>query len=140
MRFGPAIDQALLLLRLSQERWQHRGDPWGLLLGEDEPLAYDNVPNEFRAFLTWGVDGVHEGLWIDDIGQAHPPCVVMASPMDFDDPIRLESKNVEQWLALVERHQSGLDTDWPDWEEAARRAVEDRQSLGLSPIPTGMDA
>jgi hypothetical protein len=58
--------------RLSQDRWQYRGDPWGLLLGVDEPLGYDNVPNEFRAFLTWGVDGLHEGLWIDDIDQAHP--------------------------------------------------------------------
>jgi hypothetical protein len=92
------------------------------------------LPNEFRAFLTWDVDGVHEGLWIDDIDQAHPPYVVMASPMDFDDPIRLEAKNVQEWLALVERGGTGLETDWSDWEDAARRAAEDRSAMGLPPI------
>jgi hypothetical protein len=37
---------------------------------------------------------VHEGLWIDDARQAHPPYVVMASPMDFSAPIQIEAPNV----------------------------------------------
>lgn len=131
---GPSSGSSASQLRLSQDRWQHRGDPWGLPLGVDEPLGYDNVPNEYRAFLAWGVDGVHAGLWIDDIDQAHPPYVVMASPMDFDDPIRLEAKSVEACLALVERGDTGLETAWSDCEDAAPRAAEDRSAMGLPPI------
>lgn len=94
MRFGAAIDQALQQLRLSADRFRNRGSLCGLLLGEDEALPYDNIPDQFRPFLRWGVDGVHEGLWIDDARQAHPPYVVMASPMDFSAPIQIEAPNV----------------------------------------------
>jgi hypothetical protein len=86
------------------------------------------------------VDGVHEGLWIDDVNQDHPPCVVMASPMDLDGPIRLEAADVEEWLVLVERDRAGIQPTGPDWEEAARNAAEKRASLGLAPIPTGEGA
>jgi hypothetical protein len=101
MRFGPAIEEALRSLQASRDLWDgRRGDACGLLLGNDEPVGYLGVPDEFRAFLSWGVDGVHEGLWIDALDQAHSPHVVMVSPMDTD-AIHVEARDVETWHGLL---------------------------------------
>jgi hypothetical protein len=130
MRFGAAIDQALLQLQLSRDQLLDRGDPCGLLLGVDEAIGYVGIPDEFRPFLSWGVDGVHDGLWIDDANQAHSPFVVMASPMDFSEPIRVEATDVKAWLSLVDIG----DLRAPEWRAAARRAAEERNAIGLPPI------
>ncbi len=132
MRYGAAIDQALQQLRLNADRFQDRGASCGLLLGEDEALAYENIPDQFRPFLRWGVDGVHEGLWIDDPRRAHPPYVVMASPMDFSEPIQIEATNVDEWLTLIEID----DHEAAEWVAAERSAVDDRRLLGLPRIPS----
>jgi hypothetical protein len=78
------------------------------------------------------VDGVHDGLWIDDPQQAHPPYVVIASPTDFDAPVQIEATDVDEWLALV----AIGDLQAADWDDAARGAADNRRSLGLPPIPT----
>jgi hypothetical protein len=132
MRYGEAIGQALEQLRLKADRYEDRGSSCGLLLGEDEALAYENIPDQFRRFLRWGVDGVHEGLWIYDPRQAHPPYVVMASPMDFSEPIQIEATNVEEWLRLIEIE----DHEAAEWIAAERSAVDSRRLLGLPRIPT----
>jgi hypothetical protein len=131
VNYGSAIEEALLALRLSIDGWRDRGEPAGLLLGSDEPLPYENVPGQFRAFLAWGVDGVHEGLWIDDPHQSHAPPVVMASPMDFDEPNIPMAADVEQWLDLVLRQVPLTDVEW---KHASERATERRRELGLPPI------
>jgi hypothetical protein len=132
MKFGDAIDQSLKQLRLNADRFQDRGSACGLLLGEDEALRYENIPVQFRPFLRWGVDGVHEGLWIDDARQAHPPYVVMASPMDFSEPIQIEATNVDEWLGLIEID----DHEAAEWVAAERSAIDSRTLLGLPRIPT----
>jgi hypothetical protein len=81
---------------------------------------------------------VHEGLWIDAPDQEHPPYVVMVSPMDFSDAIRVEARNVDTWHSLlrlgifVEHHGNA-------WEEESAAAVELRQALRLPPIPVTYD-
>ena len=139
MRFGPIIETEIRSLHANRELWEgRRGDACGLLLGKDEPVGYTGVPGEFRAFLSWGVDGVHEGLWIDDLHQKHSPYVVMVSPMDFSDAIRVEARDVDTWHGLlrlgifVEHHGNA-------WEEESEAAVELRQTLGLPPIPVTYD-
>jgi len=139
MRFGPAVQDAIRSLQANRELWEERrGDADGLLLGKDEPVGYDGVPDEFRAFLAWGVDGVHEGLWIDAPDQEHAPYVVMFSPMDFSHSIRVEARDVDTWHGLlrmgifVEHHGNA-------WEEESEAAVEYRQSMGLPPIPETYD-
>jgi hypothetical protein len=87
------------------------------------------IPDQFRPFLDWGVDGVYDGLWIDDPDQPHPPFVVMASPMDLAEPIHVEATNVEEFLRLVD-----LGLESPERGESAQRAVETRRSLGPPPI------
>jgi len=104
MRFGEVVAEAIRALQDSlkpdAEAWEARGDPCGLALGEDEPVGYLGVPDEFRPSLAWGVDGVHEGFWIDAPDQTHPPYVVMVSPMDADS-IQVEARDVIRWLDLL---------------------------------------
>ena len=129
--FGAAIQSTLLELRLSQPTWEHRGDPCGLLVGIDEPTGYDCEPAQFRSFCVWGGDGVHDGLWIDDINQAHPPFFVLLSPQDFGDPVRFVAASVKDWLAVA------ADQTFTDeiHEVAESRAIQRRRELGLSELP-----
>jgi hypothetical protein len=129
---GPVFDEALRALGSNQDLWDDRGDACGLLLGEDEPIGYVGVPDAFRAFLSWGVDGVHEGLWFDSHDQKHAPNVVMVSPMDTD-AIDLMARDVERWLDLL---RLGYFDDHDDaWQEERRLATAEREALGLSSIP-----
>jgi hypothetical protein len=138
MRFGAAVQEAIRSLHANRELWEgKRGNACGLLLGQDEPVGYLGVPDEFRAFLRWGVDGVHEGLWIDAPDQEHAPSVVMVSPMDTD-AIAIETRDVDSWHGLlrlgifVEHHGNA-------WEEESDAAIEHRRRLGLPPIPVQYD-
>lgn len=123
MRVGQAIEKPLLQLRQNVDRLQDRGDACGLLLDKDEPLGYVGVPDEFRAFLAWGVDEVHDGLWIDDPNQRHAPYVAMASPMDFAEPILIETTNASEFLSLVELSDVGA----REWEVVPERAAATRR-------------
>jgi hypothetical protein len=69
-RLGAAIVEAGRRIEEAQSTWAGRAMPCGLIHGVDEPIGYDGIPDHFRASPAWGVDGVHEGLWIDDPGQA----------------------------------------------------------------------
>ena len=131
MRYGAAIIRALEKLRLNADRFANRGSACGLLLDVDEALRYDNIPDQFRPFLRWGVDGVHEGLWIDDPRQSQSPYVVMASPMDFSEPVLIEATNVDEWLALIEIE----DHTAAEWVAAEQAAIDGRSKLGLPRIP-----
>ncbi|MDQ4108602.1 MAG: hypothetical protein M3138_07340 [Actinomycetota bacterium] len=138
MRFGPVVQEAIRSLQADRDLWEgRRGDACGLLLGKDEPVGYLGVPDEFRPFLSWGVDGVHEGLWIDVQHQGHAPYVVMVSPMDTD-AIRVEARDVDSWHALlrlgifVEHHGNA-------WEEEREAAIAHRRRLGLPSIPVQYD-
>jgi len=144
MRFGEAVAEAIRVLQESlipdEEAWEARGDACGLALGKDEPVGYLGVPDEFRAFLSWGVDGVHEGFWIDAPDQTHPPYVVMVSPMDFDESIRIEARDVGRWLDLLRMGKPWDNEDALEvWEQERRAAVQQRHVHGLPPIPSEYD-
>ena len=132
MEYGDAISQSLLTLQLAQDRWVERAWPCCLLEGIDQPLAYPNIPDDFRAFAAWGVDGVHEGLWIGDPWQSHMPFVAMASPMDSESLILMAS-NVDEWLEMVTVVVST--GDFGREESFRARAATMRASMDLPPLP-----
>ena len=70
-------------------------------------------------------------MWIDDRYQSHTPSVVMASPLDFDEPIIFKAADVQQWLDLVLRQVPLTDVEW---KHESERATERRRALGLPPI------
>ena len=133
-----AIVAALDEGRGAQAKWEERAAPCGLLLGVDESIGYEGIPDEFRAFASWGVDGVHEGLRIDSPAQVQEPTVVMVSPTDFGEPIIVKAAHVRAWLDLVAvEERLGFGADQGVHRLAALAA---RVDAGLLAIPETEEA
>lgn len=133
--WGPAIAEALEQLRHAWPSWEHAGEPCGLLVDGDDPVrGYVSVPEAFRSFASFGVDGVHTGLWVDDPDQRHEPTVVMATPMD-DPVLTLMAVDVATWLDRMARRSAGERLGEDEWARYAQDAADRRTALDLPPIP-----
>ncbi|MGD6844689.1 hypothetical protein ACQCVH_19515 [Bacillus infantis] len=82
--------------------------PYGDLLGlyydyEGVDSRYLNTPLDVISFARPGIDGIHFGFLTDfgSVSDLHNAYIVRVSPMDFDDPVKLVARNLEDFLSIA---------------------------------------
>lgn len=89
---------------------------YGDLLGyyfSDEGVAarYLNTPLDVIPFARPGADGIHFGF-LTDFGQVkdlREAYIVRVSPMDFDDPVHIVARNIEDFLSIICFYPDAMD-------------------------------
>lgn len=80
--------------------------PYGDLIGyyfSLDDIRYLDTPLDLLSFARPGADGIHYGFLTDfglveDLEEAY---IVRVSPMDFDDPVKIVSRNLRDFLRKV---------------------------------------
>ncbi|OLS41299.1 hypothetical protein [Bacillus sp. MRMR6] len=82
--------------------------PHGDLLGFYFELAdldsrYLNTPLDLISFARPGVDGIHYGFLTDfgGVGDLEDAYIVRVSPMDFDEPVKIVARNLQDFLRIL---------------------------------------
>ncbi len=82
--------------------------PYGDLLGyyfslEGLKSRYLNTPLDVIAFARPGVDGIHYGFLTDfgSVKDLETAYIVRVSPMDFDDPVKIVSRNLLDFMRIL---------------------------------------
>ncbi|MCA1035680.1 hypothetical protein LCL90_13655 [Bacillus infantis] len=82
--------------------------PYGDLLGlyydyEGVDSRYLNTPLDVISFARPGIDGIHFGFLTDfgSVSDLHNAYIVRVSPMDFDDPVKIVARNLEDFLSIA---------------------------------------
>lgn len=88
---------------------------YGDLLGfyfshEGIDTRYLNTPLDAIAFARPGVDGIHYGF-LTDFGQVedlHEAYIVRVTPMDFEDPVQIVARNINDFVRLICYYPSAI--------------------------------
>jgi hypothetical protein len=103
------VPEALQQVLSLQEKLNDEGvSPYGDLLGlyfslEGLESRYLNTPLDVISFARPGVDGIHYGFLTDfgTVNSLEEAYIVRVSPMDFDDPVKLVARNLNDFLQLL---------------------------------------
>ena len=107
------VPQKLLDLIQLQEKLNAQGIlQYGSFLGqyfklEKVEMRYLNTPVDVIPFAWTGADGIHFGF-LTDFGQVSSlddAYIVRVSPMDFDEPVKLVARNLDDFVALMIYHR-----------------------------------
>lgn len=80
------------------------GDLLGYYFSYEGPDSrYLNTPLDVISFARPGVDGIHFGF-LTDFGQVEDlenAYIVRVSPMDFDGPVKIVARNIQDFLRII---------------------------------------
>ena len=91
-------------------------EKYGDMLGyyfslEGIDTRYLNTPLDVIAFARPGVDGIHFGF-LTEFGQVadlHNAYIVRVTPMDFENPVQIVARNMNDFLCLLCYYPSAMD-------------------------------
>ncbi|MGV2939778.1 hypothetical protein AB5I83_09325 [Mesobacillus sp. LC4] len=136
----PVPDTLKNLISLQKELEQSGMLPYGDLLGlyfsiDEIDQRYLNTPIDLISFARPGSDGIHFGF-LTDFGMAadlEDAYIVRVSPMDFDDPVKIVARNLNDFLKLLYSYPASLEVlDMNTAEEDFKRFEEDAEEYQVS--------
>lgn len=96
------------ILELQSELRQKGMLPYGDLLGYNFKIyelddRYLNTPLDLIPFASPGMDGIHYGFLTDfgSVKDLEDAYIVRVVPMDFDEPVKIVARNLQDFLRLL---------------------------------------